>query len=103
MRFEPAVPTPDPTSSDGLAAKLRGDLAEILALAAAPEARCGRRARETFRNECSRGSQLSVVAGHATDDPIILLSLYNELRGGIAALCLGCTEAVAARVGWPGY
>jgi hypothetical protein len=38
------------------------------------------------------------LRGRATDDPIILPSLYNELRGGIAALSLGCTETLAARV-----
>jgi site-specific DNA recombinase len=62
--IERVVLTPDATASDGLAAELRGDPAEILALAAAPEA--GTRRRVGAKNSPERllvGSQLSVVAG----------------------------------------
>ena len=37
--FERVLLTPNPTALDGLAAELQGDLAEILALAAAPAER----------------------------------------------------------------
>lgn len=63
--IDQVVLTPDPMAPDGLAAELRGDLAEILALAVAPEASGGRR-RVGTKNSPERlrlGSQLSVVAG----------------------------------------
>ena len=62
--IDQVVLTPDPMAPDGLAAELRGDLAEILALAAAPEA--GTRRRKGTKNSPERvfaGGQLSVVAG----------------------------------------
>ena len=62
--IDQVVLTPDPTAPDGLAAELRGDLAEILTLAAAPEA--GARRRAGAKNSPEHrlvGSQLSVIAG----------------------------------------
>jgi hypothetical protein len=67
MLIERVVLTPDPAAPDGLAAELRGDLAEIVALAATPEA--GRRRWVGAKNSPERrlagsfGNHLSLVAG----------------------------------------
>jgi hypothetical protein len=64
MLIDRVVLTPDPTAPDGLAAELRGDLAEILTLAAAPEAAARRRVgTKNSPERVFSGSQLSVVAG----------------------------------------
>ena len=63
LLIERVVLTPDPTAPDGLAAELRGDLAEILALAAAPEAGSRRVGAKNSPGRMFTGSQLSVVAG----------------------------------------
>ena len=62
--FERVARFPDRTALDGLTAELQGDLAEILALAAAPAARSRRRTgKRNFPERVFAGSQLSVVAG----------------------------------------
>jgi hypothetical protein len=63
MLIERVVLTPDPAAPDGLAAELRGDLVENLALAATPEARGRRVGAKNSPERRLSGSQLSLVAG----------------------------------------